>query len=96
MADDNKQNVIVFSRFDKQGNELIFVVNFSTNQINDYSFGVGKPGEYEEVFTTNLKKFGGTGLVNKDIISKNIKMHNKENSISIVVPPLSAMIYKLK
>ena len=96
VSDDYKQNVIVFSRFDKQGNELIFVVNFSTNQINNYSFGVGKPGEYEEVFTTNLKKFGGTGVVNQKVVSETKKLHSKEHSITIVVPPLSAMFFKLK
>ncbi len=94
VADDNVQNVVSFARYDKSGNEIIFVANFSTIAREDYRIGVNNPGVYEEVLSTDNEKFGGNNVLNKNVLAKEIYSHGKKYSISLTLPPLTAMFIK--
>jgi 1,4-alpha-glucan branching enzyme len=95
--DDNMQNIISFRRIDKAGNEVIVICNFAPVLREGYRIGAPQKGEYEEVFNSDLIKYGGWGNENAAIIeAENVPMHGYEQSIVIKVPPMSTVYFKLK
>lgn len=94
--DDYLKSVISFRRIDKKGKELIIICNFQPVERKDYRIGVPYSGVYNEVFSTNDEAFGGTGAMNKkNIHSEKIPMHGFENSISLVLSPMSVSYFEL-
>lgn len=94
--DDYLKSVISFRRIDKKGKELIIICNFQPVERKDYRIGVPYSGVYNEVFSTNDETFGGTGAMNKkNIHSEKIPMHGFENSISLVLSPMSVSYFEL-
>jgi len=91
--DDYEQNVISFIRRDKNDNELIIVLNFSPVKRENYFIGADE-GTYSEIFNTDEYKYGGTGAKNEKIISSPFEMHGYSSSISLTLPPLSAIFIK--
>ena len=92
VPDDNENNVIVFLRRDKKGNELICAINFSPNHYENYRFGVPSKKEYTEVFNTDRPEFGGSGWnYNGTVKCERIWSHDREASIAVTLPPYGAI-----
>ena len=92
MPDDHENNVIVFIRRDRKGNELIAAINFSPNHYENYRFGVPSKKEYTEVFNTDRPEFGGSGWnYNGTVKCERIWSHDREVSISVTLPPYGAI-----
>lgn len=68
--DDNRNNIIVFRRIASDGTDLICVVNFAPVYHPSYRIGVPYPGTYEEIFTSDDVRFGGSGVKNGKTRSK--------------------------
>lgn len=68
--DDNRNNIIAFRRVASDGTDLICVVNFAPVYHPSYRIGVPYPGTYEEIFTSDDVKFGGSGVKNGKVRSK--------------------------
>lgn len=94
--DDNSQSIIAFLRRDKKGNELICVCNFVPVARSNYRIGVPLHSQYCEVFSSDMKCYGGKKDELKTYISENVPMHGFENSIEIEIPALSVTYYKAK
>jgi len=92
---DREQNVIVFARTDKMGNNLVVLLNFAPIVRHDYRIGVPDAGIYEEVFNSDLTEFGGRGHTNTNLATENIEMHGFEQSISLTAPPLAVVCFRL-
>ena len=94
-ADDNTQSVIIFRRMDKKGNEIIAVCNFAPVDRDDYRFGVPYRGTYTEVFNSSSRD--GSPYANKPVKTDNgVPAHGLPQSISIKIPGLSTMYFKVK
>ena len=92
VSDDNHNNVVVFLRRDKTGNELVCAINFSPNTYEDYRFGCPPVKEFVEVFNSDDISYGGTGVKNTEPCKVSWKpSHGKESSVSIRIPPLGAV-----
>lgn len=89
IPDDKSNNVVAFARYNKAGDELIFVANFSPNDYTSYKVGV-RAGTYDIVFNTAEKSFGGTGCTKKVYKSTKTPMHGSDSSIDLHLSPLSA------
>ena len=97
VSDDKDNSVIAFRRKDKKQNELITVCNFTPVRRNGYRIGVPSEGEYEIVFDSDEKRFGGDGERRKSVIkSEKIPMHAQQDSIEIDLNGLSAVYIKLR
>ena len=96
VADDNAQNIVVMRRTDEAGNNLIFVCNFSPVQRENYRFGVPKAYSYKKIFCSNDKKYGGNNENNRAVGYEEIPSHKYPGSISITIPPLTAMWFAPK
>lgn len=96
VSDDHNNSVVVFRRIDKDNNELVVVCNFQPNSHAQYSFGVPVNADYKAVFSSEEKRFGGSGYYTKSVKAKPVPMHGLQNSITIKLAPMSAVIYAPK
>ena len=93
--EDSKKGVLSYKRADGQGNELIAVVNVTPNAYEDYRMAVSEAGKYREIFNSDSKEFGGSGVVNNAPLESQAEDNDGfENSINISVPPLAITILK--
>ena len=83
-------------RRENESNEwLVVVANFTPNFHESYKIGVPLEGFYKEIFNSDGSKYGGSNKGNmggKETLKYNI--HNYENALEIVLPPLSVSIFK--
>ncbi len=94
--DDKDQSIISFRRIDKKGREIIAVCNFCPVTRKNYRIGVPYKGTYKPVFSTDYKRYGGTGEVLRKKNSVNIPFHGFEQSISVTVPQMSTVYYVIE
>lgn len=95
VVDDAVNNVLAFNRYDKDGNCLLAVINFSGIMQPNYTFGQHK-GKYRIILNTDEKSFGGEGTLKKKVFfTKKIAGHGKENSLTLDIPKL-ACLYLIK
>ena len=67
----------------------------SIYEYQNFRLGVPKPGTYAELFSSNLKVYDGTGTHNaENILTENIGCHNRAQSVTLTIPPLSATALK--
>ena len=94
-ADDGDRNFLAYKRTDKQGREVIVLINFSGIDFQNYTLGVEK-GVYRVVFNSDLIRFGGSGKVKKRVYkTEKTYSHGRENSIKLDLPKLTC-VYLIK
>lgn len=92
---DYTQSVIAFRRTDSDGNEIIAVCNFQPTVHENYMIGVPHFGEYEEIFNSDLEKYGGTGVSNTGTLTTvPMKIHGYKQGLSLTLPPLGVIYLK--
>lgn len=75
------------------GKELIFICNFTPVVIQNYRIGVPHQGYYHCLLNSDESKYGGSNVVNEAIIeSAPISRHGRMHTVSLVLPPLAAMV----
>ena len=87
--DDTVQGIISYCRRDKDGNEVIVVINFTPVVYENYRLEVCCGGEYREIFNSDDISYGGSGVVNSETVSC-----DGDSSIVIKVPPLAVSILR--
>ena len=93
-SEDRDANVSAFLRKDAKGEYTLCVFNFSNSTHTGYRLGVPKPGLYREELNTDDERFGGKGRHNLPVRAKEIKEDGFAYSLSLDIPPLSAIIVK--
>jgi 1,4-alpha-glucan branching enzyme len=90
---DAQNSVLAYTRkgHDKE-NDIIVACNFTPIPRENYRIGVSKSSNLEEVFNSDAKKYGGSGVANKEIKTTKIPWHSHKNSVEITLPPLSIVI----
>ena len=95
VPDDNHNNVVVFLRKDKAGNDLLCAVNFSPNSYEGYRVGVPNHKTYAPLFNTDAPEFGGSGFGDsKPVKVQEISSHGKEHSIELKIPPFGGVFLR--
>ncbi len=90
-ADEKDNNILIFKRKDKAGNQLIYIGNFSGKDYAVYRLGVEK-GRYKVLLSSDDKRFGGNGkIVKKTYNSVNKMAHGKKDSITLKLPRLCGL-----
>ena len=94
-ADDMDHSVYSFIRR-SQREELIVICNFTPVVREGYTVKLPKQGEYEEVFNSDRKEYGGSGVTNEGIYqTREITGEDFwEGEILITLPPLAAIFLK--
>ncbi len=94
-ADDSSRNFLAYKRRDRQGKEVIVLLNFSGENYKGYTLGVEK-GKYRVLFNSDRVGFGGTGAFrNRVFTTEKTYSHGKEYSIRFDLPKLTC-VYLIK
>lgn len=88
-------NILIFQRKTKKPEEtLMFVCNFAPVEHEKYQVGVPFYGKYKEIFNSDAVQFGGSGKGNARVkTSKKDECDERENSIVIEIPAMSALVF---
>ena len=92
--DDINNSIIAFRRFDLSGDEIIAVCNFVPVKREKYCLGMPFYGEYERVFSTDDKLYGGSGGGCAKFKSRALPMHGLDFSAELTVPAMSLEYYR--
>jgi 1,4-alpha-glucan branching enzyme len=75
---------------------LLVVTNFSGIK-RDITVGVPYEGKYEEIFNSDDVEFGGSGMVNPNMLAaEDVEWDDRRQSITVHLAPLSAAIFALE
>jgi 1,4-alpha-glucan branching enzyme len=75
--------------------EILAVFNFTPVPRNNYRIGVPEKGFWKELLNSDAKNYGGSGQGNfGGVQTAPVPYHGFEQSISLVLPPLSASFFK--
>jgi 1,4-alpha-glucan branching enzyme len=84
------ENFVAFRRFDKSGNELIALMNFSAAEMRDIAIPVSK-ASYRVAFSTDDEELGGTGVSSEGTV-KAVGKKGEQKFIHLSLAPLSGLM----
>lgn len=93
-ADRRDESILVYRRTGKEKTKAITVLlNFQPDVHPGYRIGVPYPGDYREIFSSDMEDFGGSGKHNPGILhAEPIPWHGEKYSIVVDVPPLGGTL----
>lgn len=96
--DDHENCVISYIRKGKDSkNDVIVVCNLTPTIRENYRIGVPKNGKLKELFNSDSKVFGGSGVANNKLIKiKKEPWNGKAFSIEITLPPLALIVFQFE
>ncbi len=96
-ANDSENSVLAFMRLAKSRDEFIVVINnFTPIPRQAYRIGVPKPGYYQEILNSDSEYYGGGNIGNSyGVNTEDVPSHGHPYSLSLTLPPLSALWLKL-
>jgi 1,4-alpha-glucan branching enzyme len=90
---DSSQSILSYLRKDRDGREVLVVLNFTPVPREGYRIGVNFPGTYREIFNSDSEFYDGSNLGNgKPIVTEAIAWMGRNQSISLTLPPLGAIL----
>ena len=95
-SNNSDNSVYSFVRFSKDINDFVIVILNLTPQVHhNFRIGVPKKGKYYEVINSDKDVYGGSNIFNgNDIFTENVELHSFEQSIQVILSPLSITILK--
>lgn len=92
---DHENSVLTYIRkgHDKK-NDVIVACNFTPVSREKYRIGVPKSGQLKEIFNSDAKKYGGSGMQSNISKLEKKPWHGYEKSIEMTIPPLSIVIFQ--
>ncbi|MEY4397597.1 MAG: hypothetical protein RLZ53_173, partial [Actinomycetota bacterium] len=91
----SSQSILTFLRYDRKGNPIACVINFSGVPHHDFQLGLPKSGKWNEILNTDSGIYGGSGVGNFGAVNANGEgTHGQLHSATIQVPPLAAVWFK--
>ncbi|MGB5236398.1 MAG: alpha amylase C-terminal domain-containing protein, partial [Flavobacteriaceae bacterium] len=92
---DAENSVLTYMRKGlKAKDDLIMACNFTPVPRENYRIGVPKSKQLKEVFNTDSKEYGGTGMHNSVIKPTKKTWHGRQYSVEITIPPLGMVVFK--
>ena len=95
IPNDRTNNVIVFSRRNKKNEKLIVVCNFSPVRLDNYRIYL-ESGEYEEVFSSDELKYGGSGVKNSNLKTTCDENYKDSHFLTLSIPQNATIYLKKK
>ncbi len=93
---DAEKSIICYLRKDRKNeNPLMIVCNLTPVPRQNYRIGVPSAGYWEETLNSDAAIYGGSGQGNMGGAETSpVPFHGMDNSISLVLPPLSVCVFK--
>jgi 1,4-alpha-glucan branching enzyme len=94
---DAEASIVSFIRFAQNRDDfIVFCCNFTPMPRQRYRIGVPKPGVYREILNTDAEMFGGSNMGNGgSAASEAVECHGRPFSLSVTLPPLAVVAFKL-
>ncbi|MCU7932270.1 MAG: 1,4-alpha-glucan branching protein GlgB [Candidatus Thiodiazotropha sp. (ex Codakia rugifera)] len=90
---DSSQSILSYLRKDRDGNELLTILNFTPVPREDYRIGVNYPGVYREIMNSDSEFYGGSNMGNGNaLVSDETPWMGRDQSIILTIPPLGAIL----
>jgi len=90
---DSSQSILSYLRKDRDGREILVVLNFTPVPREGYRIGVNLPGEYREVFNSDSEFYEGSNMGNGlPLASEPVSWMGRDQSITLTLPPLGAIL----
>lgn len=96
VVEDKTQNIIAYTRYAKNGDYYVIVINFSPVTRKNYVLGVPDYDEYEVVFSSDKAKYGSVKEGKASYKPRKFKYHNQNQSIKMLIPKNSVTILRRK
>jgi 1,4-alpha-glucan branching enzyme len=91
-ANDSVHSVISLLRFSSDGEVVLVVCNFTPVPRLGYRIGVPYSGTWTELLNSDAELYGGSGMGNLGAVeAEAVEMHGRPCSVSLTLPPLSAV-----
>ena len=87
-----EMSIVSYKRADKDGNELLVILNFTPVFREGYVISTGDDRSFVEVFSSDDAKYGGGGYRNNGELTP--QYYGDKCGISVNIPPLTAIILK--
>jgi 1,4-alpha-glucan branching enzyme len=93
---DEHNSVMSFIRKGRHDNEIILVTcNFTPVVHHHYRMGVPRAGRWEQIFTSDHSRYGGSGsLEGGSIHTMDEPMHGRDHSVELQLAPLGVSFWK--
>ncbi len=90
---DSSQSILSYLRKDRNGREILVVLNFTPVTRDGYRIGVNLPGKYREIFNSDSGYYEGSNMGNGiPLVSEPLAWMGRDQSISLTLPPLGAIL----
>ncbi len=95
-ASDTENNVLSFIRKAKTSDDsVVIITNFTPVPWHGYRVGVPESGHYREILNSDSESYGGSGVGNNgDLVTEDVVMHGRQQSLSLTLPPLATIMLK--
>jgi 1,4-alpha-glucan branching enzyme len=89
-------SIFSFVRYAKDSDDFtVIILNLTPMVHHHYKVGVPQPGKYYEIINSDSEVYGGSNLFNgEEIFTSEVPMHNMDQSVQMVLSPLSITIIK--
>lgn len=98
VSENASESLLVYLRKSNDSESVaLIVVNMTPSTYNDYTIGVPSAGCYIERLNTDNKLYGGSHMINNNVIeSQAIEYNDREHRIQVSIPPLATVIFEIK
>jgi len=94
-ANDSKNSILSFVRYDKKKEHPVIVVaNLTPVPRQNYRIGVPDDAKWLEILNSDAKQYGGSGTGNFGGVAANpVFYHGEDQSINVMLPPLGILMF---
>ena len=94
-CDEWEQSLLTFLRYPEDGQTaLLFAVNFTPVPRPNYRLGLPWGGDWEFALCSDEERFGGSGVVQKELAVEEVEHHGLPYSAELALPPLGVSIFR--
>jgi 1,4-alpha-glucan branching enzyme len=92
-AADRSSSIVSFQRCGQSpGDHVVVIVNFTPVVRTDYRIGMPSQGPYREIFNSDDRRYGGSGVGNAGtLVPQALSWHGRAHSVPLTLPPLAAI-----
>jgi len=91
-CNDYLHSALTLLRVDREGRQVVVVLNFTPVVRDAYRIGVPKGGQWREILNTDAHTYGGSGVGNGGHLQASDQpWHGQPHSLTLTVPPLGAL-----
>ncbi len=92
-AADRSSSIVSFQRCGRAPDDhVVVIVNFTPVVRTDYRIGMPSAGPYREIFNSDDRRYGGSGVGNAGtLVPQALSWHGRMHSVPLTLPPLAAI-----